>query len=149
MAGEKYEWLDRVKEVEREHTAVRFAADYLLLAVQEGQVELEHNLKQRNIIQSSERLQGTYIIRLFSEFELALELFLRSKEIKIPHTAKPLINRVAARIGFSGDILTNAHRVRMYRNQLVHNRDEAEQQMTIRQATSYLCTFLGRSSENW
>lgn len=59
MAGEKYEWLDRVKEVEREHTAVRFAADYLLLAVQEGQVELEHNLKQRNIIQSSERLQGT------------------------------------------------------------------------------------------
>jgi hypothetical protein len=51
-------------------------------------------------------------------------------------------------VKFSGPILDHAHEVRLYRNKLVHGLvhgiPEEERTMTIRLATSHLCTFLSR-----
>jgi hypothetical protein len=149
MPSDAYELLGRVKAVEREYNALRFTTDHVLRSLGGGGVELAEGLTRLDINRASERLEGTYNIRLFSEFEVALKIILRQKKIKkIPRDAKPLINRVATFYRFSGPILDNAHVVREYRNKLVHSLVYGiplAQRMTIRTVTSYLCTFLSRT----
>lgn len=149
MPSNKYDLIGRVKAVEREHTALRFTTDHVLGSLGEGSVDLVENLKRLDVNRASERLEGTYIIRLFSEFEAVLKTILRERKIqKIPRDAKPLINRVASYFKFAGPILDNAHVVREYRNKLVHNLVHGipdDQRITIRTVTSHLCTFLSRS----
>ena len=153
MPSDKYDLIGRLKAVEREHTALRFTTDHALRSLDEGGVELEEGLKRLDVNRASERLEGTYIIRLFSEFEVALKTILRQRKIKkIPRDAKPLINRVTSHVKFSGPILDNVHLVREYRNKLVHSLIYGipdEQRMTIREVTSRLCTFLSRSLARW
>src|SRR6266566_5303892 len=121
MPNEKFEWLRRVKAVEREYTAMRFMTDSMLKSLEEQTLELEEGLKRLDITRSSERLEGTYTIRLFSEFEVSLKAFLRAQRLRrVPRDAKPLIDRVATHVRFSGPILNNVHEVRLYRNRLVH-----------------------------
>ena len=148
MPSDKCDLIGRLKAVEREHTALRFTTDHVLRSLGEGGVELDDNLKRLDVTRASEHLEGTYIIRLFSEFEVVLKTFLHERKTKkIPRDAKPLINRVASHLKFSGQILDNAHAVREYRNKLVHTLVYGipdEQRMTIRMATSHLCTFLSR-----
>ena len=150
MPSDRAEVMRRVKDVEREHTALRFTTDHALRSLGEGAVDLEEGLRRSDVNRASERLEGTYIIRLFSEFEVALKTILRERKIKrIPSNAKPLIDRVASCVKFSGPILDNAHLVREYRNKLVHHLVYGipeDQRMTIRTATSCLCTFLSRSA---
>jgi hypothetical protein len=95
MPSDKYDLIGRVKAVEREHTALRFTTDHTLRLLGEGIVDMEEDLKRLDVNRASERLEGTYIIRLFSEFEVALKAILRKRSItKMPREAKPLINRI-------------------------------------------------------
>lgn len=153
MPSDKYDLIGRVKAVEREHTALRFTTDHVLRSLGEGGIDLEEGLKRLDVNRALERLEGTYIIRLFCEFEVALKTFLRERKVKkIPRAAKPLIDRVASYVRFSGLILDNAHVVREYRNKLVHSLVHGipdDQRLTIRTATSHLCTFLSRSVARW
>lgn len=153
MPSDEFDLIGRVKAVEREHAALRFTTDYASRSLLEGGVDLEEGLKRLDVNRASERLEGTYIIRLFSEFEVVLKTFLRERKIqKIPRDAKPLIDRVASYVKFSGSILDNAHIVRLYRNKLVHDFVYGlpdDQGMTIRTVTSHLCTFLSRSVARW
>jgi hypothetical protein len=150
MPSDKYDLIGRVKAVEREYTALRFTTDHVLRSLREGGVDLEEDLKRLDVYRASERLEGTYVIRLFSEFEVALKTILRQWKLKkIPRGVKPLINRVASHLKFSGPILDNAHLVRHYRNGLVHNLVYGipdDRKTTIRTATSHLCTFLSRAA---
>lgn len=153
MPSDKHEIIRRVKDVEREHTALRFIADFIVRSLGERDVELEEGLKRSDLNRASDRLEGTYIIRLFSEFEVVLKFILRERKLKnIPRNAKPLINRVASYAKFSGPILDNVHLVREYRNRLVHNLVYGvpdEERMSVRTATSHLCTFLSRAIARW
>jgi len=153
MPSDRYELIGRLKAVEREHTALRFTTDHVLRSLGEGGVDVDEGLRRLDVNRASERLEGTYIIRLFSEFEVALKTFLHERKFKkIPRDAKPLIDRVASYIKFSGPILDNAHGVREYRNKLVHRLVYGipdDQKMTIRTATSHLCTFLSRAVARW
>ncbi len=149
MSARTFAWLSRIREVEREHTAMRLAADHLLRSIHEGTKTLEANLKRLDIQRASERLQGTYIIRVFAEFEAGLKRFLKAKKIKVPRIAKPLIDRVAARAGIAGDPLTNAHAVRRYRNKLVHSLEDEVHPLTMREVTRHLCTFFARLQPTW
>lgn len=101
MANEKFEWLSKIKAVEREHASIRFATDHLLKLLEDGTKALERDLKRLDVHRASQSLEGTYIVRLFSEFEVALKQYLRASGTKIPKDAKPLINRVASRRGSS------------------------------------------------
>ena len=153
MPSDEFDLVVRVKLVEREFAALRFTTEYASRAILEGGIELEAGLQRLDITRATERLEGTYIIRLFSEFEVVLKTFLRERKIqKLPRDAKPLIDRVASYIKFAGSILDNAHAVRLYRNKLVHDFAHGmldDQGMTIRSATSHLCTFLSRSVARW
>lgn len=149
MRDRTFHWLARIRDVEREHTAIRFAIEHLLQSVQGGATALKENLKRLDLNRASTNLEFTYTIRLFAEFEAGLKRFLKSKKLKVPRNARRLIDRVAARIGIAGDLLLNVHKVRDCRNRFAHDLEQEVEPLTIRKATSFLCTFFDRLQTAW
>jgi hypothetical protein len=149
MPNEAFAWLTRVKAVEREHTSTRLAIDRLKRQAQDDPTILLGDLRPRDIGAAAERLDGTYIIRLFAEFETALRHFMRESGYAVPRSAEPLINRVRDRARIPNDDALNAHTVRDYRNTLVHDRREPVDPIPIREATRRLCIFLGWLQRLW
>ena len=149
MESEAFTWLTRIKDVEREHTTTRFAIEHLKRSLGEKTIKLLADLKEKHVNQANDRLEATYIVRLFSEFERALKEYLYSKKIKIPWKAESLINRVASRVRIQGIILVNAHQVRNQRNIFVHHLEQKDEPLTMRKSTSYLTTFLDRLKIDW
>jgi hypothetical protein len=69
------------------------------------------------------RLEETYIVRLFSEFEATTRAICRAFWPRMTFSRTPvrtLMNRVAARQHVLFEVLDRAHDVRKYRNALVH-----------------------------
>jgi len=143
--------MDRVKAVEREHLATRFAVDRLLNLVRQDPTALVHELRIHDIENASVRLEGTYIIRLFAEFETSLRMFWSASRAKGPPSrTRDLLNGVAARRRIPDDRVEGAHEVRDYRNVLVHERKEEEAApISIGQARGHLCHFLSFLPQVW
>lgn len=149
MPDEAFKWMGRIKAVEREYGAIRFGIDWLLLAANNDPAILEGQVRRPDINKASERLEGTYIVRVFSEFETALHHFIRAFHLRRPGSTESLVNRVRDRGHIPQPITDAVHRVRDYRNVLVHERTEPVAPVTIREATSSLCTFLSRVQGIW
>jgi hypothetical protein len=66
MPNDAFNWMGRIKAVEREHGAIRFGTDRLIAAVNNDPSILEHQVRRPDIGTASARLEGTYIIRVFS-----------------------------------------------------------------------------------
>ncbi len=132
MPNEAFTWMGRVKAVEREYRVIRFGTDRLLIAVNENPVLLEKPLRRPDIHTASNHLESTYIIRIFSEFETALQLFTRAFHIKKPRGAEQLVNRVRDRGHIPQPVTDDVHRVRDYRNAVVHARSLPVASVTIR-----------------
>src|SRR4051812_25132947 len=114
MPDEAFYWMQRTKAVEREYGAVRFGVERLLRDVNDNPRVLADQIERRDIGTASTRLEGTYIIRLFAEFETALERFLRAFHVRKPKSTEAVINRVRDR-GHIPETATKAvHRVREY-----------------------------------
>lgn len=73
MPDEAFGWMGRIKSVEREYEAIRFGTDRLLAALDDDPSILRGRLKRPDVSTASRRLEGAYIVRLFSEFETALQ----------------------------------------------------------------------------
>src|SRR5207244_8946068 len=132
-----FNWMGRIKAVERAYGAIRFGTDRLLVAVNDDPSILEGPVRRPDITTASSHLEGTYIVRVFSEFETALQHFIRSFHIRQPRGTEPLVNRVRDR-GHIPQANTDAvHRVREYRNVLVHERSTPVALVTIREATRF------------
>lgn len=149
MPHEAFDWMGRIKAVEREYGAIRFGADRLVAAVGEDPSILKGAVKRPDIKTASAHLEGTYIIRVFSEFETALVHFVRAFQIRRPRTAETLVNRVRSRGRISPADTDRVHRVRQYRNVLVHERSAPVAPVSVREATGFLCTFLSRIQGIW
>jgi hypothetical protein len=121
MAAKLYQWLQRIKGVEREHSATRLAIDRLLAAVEHDPGALIGEVSLRVVRDASERLDGTYIIRLFAEFETGLRLFWpTARGTPPPARTRDLLDGIAATRRIPHDQIVNAHLVREYRNSLLH-----------------------------
>ncbi len=149
MPNETIHWLGKIKFVEKEYNAIRFATDRLLFQARGDPNILKSTVEMGHIVNASDRLEGTYIIRLFAEFETGLKAFLRATKTRIPGKAEKLLDRVASKVKMLDELLRNAHAIRDFRNHLVHNREEARTPFAIRKATSHLCTFFGRLPATW
>jgi hypothetical protein len=149
MPVEAFIWMGRIKAVEREYGAIRLATDRLLVLVSDDPSILEGQVARPDIATASMHLQGTYIVRLFSEFETALQYCVRAFHIRKPRGAEALINRVHDRGHIPQPATDAVHRVREYRNVLVHERSLPIAPVTIREATRFLCTFLSRLQRIW
>ena len=145
------EAIDRIKSVEREHKATRFATEYLLNALRHDASPLQiENLRVRGVYNAGEQLEGTYLIRLFAEFETSLRSFLHDVGAKRPPArTRDLLDRVAAKCRISHAQIRNAHAVREYRNVLVHERTGEVDAVSLAQARSHLCRFLDGLANRW
>ncbi len=150
MPNETFAWLTRIREVEREYHSAQWATRYGLQAAQADPAVLALlDLRVRDIRNAADRLQGTYIIRLFAQFEAALRAFIAAQAKRQPRWAEQLIDRVGNLGRIPPDMRGKAHTVREYRNSLVHVNAQAVEPLTMREATSRLCTFLDPLKKMW
>jgi hypothetical protein len=72
MPHEHVQWGSDIKAVEREFNAMRLAADRLVEAVRADSSIIRDKQERRYLTLASDHLEGTYIVRLFAEFETVL-----------------------------------------------------------------------------
>ena len=68
MPDEVFAWMRRVKAVEREYAMTRLALDRLRQQAMANPGVLTANQRYRDISTAADRLEGTYVIRIFAEF---------------------------------------------------------------------------------
>jgi hypothetical protein len=144
------EWASRIKEVEREYKAVRLATDRLLRDFSLDTDVTRAGMQHRDILNASARLEGTYVVRLFAEFETGLRLCWQEVRGKRPPSrTEDLVNGMASYRRIPSDLIADIHAVRTYRNRLIHEREAAGDPIPIGKARGSLCSFLGYLPPNW
>ena len=148
----RQEWLDRINAVQREYRAAKDALDLLAKALQSnpsfGAESGWRTIDARNL---AERLEGTYLVRLYAEFESGLREAWRQFFKRPTHPRmRELLDSIAAYRKVPVDVLEDAHEVRGYRNSLVHEDESLEfPEVTLLNAKSRLCKFFSRLPDNW
>jgi hypothetical protein len=144
-----FAWMTRIKAVEREFKMAWLALERLQQQAQDDPDVLIAEMRFRDIDTVLDRLEGTYLVRLFSEFETALRKFLRAKKLRPPNKAEGLVNKVRDRARVPDEHTDDVHKVREYRNTLVHDVLEPTESVTMREATKYCSTFLSWLQRSW
>lgn len=109
---------------------------------------LMQNLRHGEINTASRNLEGTYIIRLFAEFETGIRQYWDVTWGTIVRTSD-LLEGLAARRLIPHTDLANGHRVREFRNGLVHEREHRSEPLELSVARKYLCTFFSYLPVQW
>jgi hypothetical protein len=148
MPHDLYIWMEKIKSIERDYLSTRLALDRLLHEARRDPTILTGDLEPQDIVKASGRLETTYLIRLFAEFETGLRLYWATIRDTEPPT-QHMLDGVAARCDIPPDRLAGAHAVREYRNSLVHERDEGMAPISISEARGYLCRFFAFLPPIW
>ena len=143
-----HEWQSRIKAVEREYVAMRQAADRFRQAALDDPTILKEELRHGEIVVAARNLEGTYIIRLFAEFETGARQYWTATWDTDPKTAD-LLDGLAARCGIPDTQRDNAHVVRDYRNALVHEREDKPTPVAMPLARRSLCHFFSFLPSQW
>ena len=145
----KREFFDRVRAVENEylscHAALTFAVREwaAMSAMPEWQGRVRSQAQE-----ALERLEDTYIIRLFSEFEAILREFWTDTEIiAVPDRIEDLINRLGSRHRLLQRVREQAHEVQYYRNALLHRSARRTRAVSFGSARRALNFFLAELPE--
>lgn len=150
MADERDFWIRNIKAVEREYVAMRFTVDRSLRHARQDPSILPRALRIRELDHAAAHLEGTYVIRLFAEFETALRAYFRGgRRRRPPGRTRDLLESVAAVVRIPPRALTKAHAVRDYRNVLVHEREGAALPLTIAEARGGLCVYMSFLPRDW
>ena len=144
----RHQWLSRIKAVEREHVAMRQAAERFSQSARDDPSILQKNLRHGEIVVASQNLEGTYVIRLFAEFETGAKEYWATKWTTDPKSTG-LIDGLAARCGIPDTQRNDVHLVRDYRNALVHERENMPDAVPIDKARRYLCHFFSYLPARW
>jgi hypothetical protein len=144
----KHQWQSRIKGVEREYVAMRQAADRFLQHAMDDSTILRENLRHGEIVTASRNLEGTYVMRLFAEFETgAREYWDATWATEV--TTVNLLTGLAARRSIPDIDRENGHLVRDYRNSLVHEREDSPDPIPVDLVRKYLCTFFSFLPAQW
>jgi hypothetical protein len=144
----RHEWQSRIKAVEREYIAMRQAADRFYQIALDDPTILLGDLKHREIVRALNNLEGTYVIRLFAEFETGTRQYWNTRWSTDPKTVD-LLNGIAARCGIPDMQRDHGHLVREFRNSLVHERDDKPEEVPIAVVRHYLCHFFSFLPQQW
>jgi hypothetical protein len=143
-----HEWQSRIKAVEREYVVMRQAADRFQRAALNDPTILLADLRHGEVLIASQKLEGTYVIRLFAEFESGLRQYWATRWTTHPRTAD-LLTGLAAQRHIPDLQLENAHLVREYRNALVHERDDDPDPIPLATSRGFLCHFFSFLPPQW
>jgi len=150
MQQQQYERLQRIKAVEREFSVVQLSIERLLLQSEQDPRQLPPTWRLRDVRMTSEKLEGTYVIRLFAEFETTLRsCWTTTRGTEPPGRARDLLDGTAANRKIPFDTLSEAHSVREFRNHLVHERDEPGTIISIQAARRRICRYLSFLPATW
>ena len=132
--AERQVFIDRVKGAERECYVVAAAVNHYGNAVQAGDARLPTaptKTSPRDLATAADKVESTYLIRMWAEFETALRSYHRyftgDPDDRI--NTRNLINWTAGvkqGRAISEDVRDNVHEVREYRNYVVHERDHVD-----------------------
>jgi hypothetical protein len=152
MPYDRFEWIDRLKLVKREHHVVATAIERLRRAIFDGHVRTPEGTTPRDLDAAGESIETTYLVRIWAEFEtarLSYYRYLRSDpEGRIK--AIDLINHLAGvRHGraIAEAVRDAVHEVRESRNSLVHEHVDPAAPVGLVEARRCLNTFLGKLPE--
>ncbi|MEX2176441.1 MAG: hypothetical protein WD872_18905 [Pirellulaceae bacterium] len=148
MSPKLYRWLRAIKEVEREYGATQLATQRLLYDSHRDPTILHGELAVRDVGHAAERLEGTYLIRLFAKFEGGLRLFW-SVSLETYPPMRDLLDGVTAMRRIPHEYLKQAYRVREYRNSLVHEPTGDAGSISIAEARGHLCRYFAFLPPNW
>jgi len=100
------------------------------------------------------KLEATYIIRIYAEFEAALRSYWLNYLGKETQPGMySLVNHAIPNQSFSQDVVDNADKVRRFRNFLVHDVEDDTnvyvEPCTVQEARSYLCKYISRLDAAW
>jgi hypothetical protein len=101
MPSTRFDWHERIRAVENEYRSVRVALDRLILAEATEQGLLPARTTPASLGVASANLEGTYLVRLFAEFESALRSYDRSRrgDPTLMSHASTLIDTIGGRRG--------------------------------------------------
>jgi hypothetical protein len=143
--------LERLNAVEREHSAAELADEYLGVGIKADPARLAaRGLSPKDARNFSDNVEATYLIRLFAEFESALrDVWANGYNRTTEPPSRVLIDSVGARCNVSDADIEAVHRVREYRNLLVHEGDDGTEAVEFETAKGDLGRFLARLPLDW
>jgi len=149
MPPEKFARLGRIKAVEREHSAARLGIGRLREQAGADPSILGKGIGIVDVRLAEDRLEGTYLIRLFAEFEAGLRRYWpTARATDPPSRTRDLLDGVASGRKIPEGRLGQAHAVRERRNRLVHETTWAAG-ITLAGARHDLCAFLSYLPDDW
>jgi hypothetical protein len=133
----RFQWHERLDSVQVELQVAMTAARHLTDLLQsDPSIGSGDGWKAADARRWVNRLEATYLIRLFAAFEQALRDYWNQGLARKSHPkTEDLIAGIAARRDVPPDICDAVHAVRRYRNQLIH---EARGEAPRRQLSSFL-----------
>ena len=129
---------------------MRLAIDRSWAAAHADPTEATGDVTIPDIRNASARLEGTYLIRLFAEFETGLRDYRAAKRsARSPSRTRDLLDSVAAMREIRLEVLANVQGVREYRNALVHERAGVMVAPSIAEARRHLCRYFSFLPPGW
>ena len=149
MPQRRFDWHERIKAVEREYWSTRIAIDRLSAQVALDLGVLGIGPSPRDLEAADENLEGTYLVRMFAEFETGVRSYWRTIRPRARTPVESLLSRVGDRCDIPLDVIQGAQTVREYRNKLVHDRDEKVKAVSIADARHRLAMYFARLPIEW
>ena len=154
MPYRRFDWHQHLTDVWGEYTSARVAVDRLKDAVTATPDLLKKDPDAREYLRKAHKnLEGTYIVRLFAAFEVALRSYDRARhnDSKRETTAAVMIDQIGGKHGrgIQTSIRDDAHKVRRVRNYWAHETDEDPGPMTIDEARRRLHRYLSELPDEW
>ncbi|MCU0876061.1 MAG: hypothetical protein MUE50_27375 [Pirellulaceae bacterium] len=145
------QWLQWIRSVEREGELIAVALVVLEDRLrQDPSVLRQHGLERADFSAGMLNREGTYVIRVYAEFESGLrEAWERAFGETTHPKAVDLLHAFASRCRVPPQRLGDVDRVRIFRNHLVHAYDEATEKIPLSHVRRYLCRFLSHLPEDW
>lgn len=145
------DWITRIKMVEQEWEIATVAVLRLEEDAQGDPTILPPKTKPKDVRRTVAELPTTYFIRLFAVFEAGLRQYWREGLGRDTHPPmRDLLDGIASARDIDHPILDPVHRVRAFRNSLVHEQDEEpEEEFTIGDARRHLTRFFSYLPPDW
>jgi len=145
------QWIEWILAVERESQAAAYALGLLQEQLRREPSSLTaRRLGYRDYLELARNREATYLVRLFAEFENGLrEAWSRVWGETTHPRAADLLHAFASRCRMSHDRLVETHRVRVYRNRIVHDESEPATPLAVGEARRFLCRFFSLLPPDW
>jgi hypothetical protein len=145
------EWIIRIKHVEQEYNIATLAISLLAERIRNDPTLLPEGIQQKDIERTAEGFVTTYLVRMFAVFEAGLRRYWHEGLKRDTHPPmRDLLDGITSTRSIDHPFLEAAHRVREFRNSLVHDQDdEPEETFTIEQSRRHLTRYFSYLPPHW